>query len=437
MNFMRNPFILYGIYFLCVVAIAVFQSTSLALAIVSLGLISGIMAMGVNMQWGYAGLLNVGSMGFAAIGGAAAVWVAAEPVPAAWSAGGGNLAFTIVYIIITVVAVVGVRRYTKSLAFVPTIATVVIVAVGYVYIRAEFVMAVELIEAVDPAKTGYLGGLGAPIMFSWVVGGVIAAGAAWCVGKTALGLKADYLAIATLGISEILVSILKNEDWLTRGVKNVVGLPRPVPYEVELESHAWVVSLADNLGLRLVDMTSILVRLSYIGIFLVVIVALLWLANTAIKSPWGRMMWAIRDNETAARAMGKDVTKKHLAVFILGSGVVGLAGAMLVTLEGQFTPGSYNPLRFTFLIWIMVIIGGSGNNWGSVLGGLVVWMFWVEAEPIGAMMVEYLSAFLPEGNAVRDQLVANASQMRLTLMGILLLLVLRFNPKGLIPEKNH
>ena len=108
----------------------------------------------------------------------------------------------------------------------------------------------------------------------------------------------------------------------------------------------------------------------------------------ALNSPWGRMMRAIRDNETAAEAMGKDVTGRHLQIFILGSAVCGLAGAMMTTLDGQLTPGSYQPLRFTFLVWVMVIVGGSGNNWGAVLGGLLIWFFWVEAEPIGKALMD-------------------------------------------------
>lgn len=86
--------------------------------------------------------------------------------------------------------------------------------------------------------------------------------------------------------------------------------------------------------------------------------------------------------------MGKDVTKLHLRVFVLGSAVIGLAGAMLVTLDGQFTPTTYNPLRYTFLIWVMVIIGGSGNNWGAVLGGFFIWFFWIQAEPIGLWLID-------------------------------------------------
>ena len=147
------------------------------------------------------------------------------------------------------------------------------------------------------------------------------------------------------------------------------------------------------------------VKICYALLFIAVISALLWLSETALKSPWGRMMRAIRDNETAAAAMGKDVTWQHLRVFILGSAVIGLAGAMLTTLDGQFTPVGYNPLRFTFLIWVMVIIGGSGNNWGAVLGGFFIWFFWIEAEPIGLWLIETLTAGMDPQSAIRAHLL--------------------------------
>jgi len=124
-----------------------------------------------------------------------------------------------------------------------------------------------------------------------------------------------------------------------------------------------------------------------------------------------------------------------LQVFILGSAVVGIAGAMLTTLDGQFTPASYQPLRFTFIIWVMVIVGGSGNNWGAVLGGFVIWFFWIEAEPMGLWLMDLLTAGLDEGNPLRKHLLDSAAHMRLMTMGLILLLVLRFSPRGLIPEK--
>ena len=99
-------------------------------------------------------------------------------------------------------------------------------------------------------------GLGLPIVFSWVVGAFFAAGLAFIVGKIALGLRADYLAIATLLISEIVIAIIKHEDWLTRGVKNVIGLKRPVPYEIELQTKEWFINLVAKFNSSKLDLIS-------------------------------------------------------------------------------------------------------------------------------------------------------------------------------------
>jgi branched-chain amino acid transport system permease protein len=304
---------------------------------------------------------------------------------------------------------------------------------------------VNAIEAVDSSSTGYLGGLnfggenykewGFMTVVSWPVGGVLAAGVAWLIGKTALGLRSDYLAIATLGISEIIIAVMKNEDWLARGVKNVIGLPRPVPYEIDLQESASFVERAASIGVDPVTASSIVVKLGYAGLFSVVLVIVLVLAQLALASPWGRMMRAIRDNEVAAAAMGKNVTARHLQIFILGSAICGVAGAMMTTLDSQLTPASYQPLRFTFLIWVMVIVGGSGNNFGSVLGGFLIFFLWVQVEPIGAFLMYAITAGMAEDNGLRIHLLESVAHMRLLTMGMILILVLRFAPKGLIPEK--
>jgi branched-chain amino acid transport system permease protein len=166
-----------------------------------------------------------------------------------------------------------------------------------------------------------------------------------------------------------------------------------------------------------------------------VLVILLVLAQLALKSPWGRMMRAIRDNEVSARAMGKDVTFRHLQVFILGSAICGMAGAMMTTLDGQLVPTAYQPLRYTFLIWVMVIVGGSGNNFGAVLGGMLIWFFWVQVEPLGQMVMEGASWIVPDVWISDDELVKRAPFMRLLTMGVILLGVLRFSPRGLLPER--
>lgn len=422
----------------CLLAFVGFlQSWNVAFSLLNLCLISAVMALGVNIQWGYAGLFNVGIMGFAALGGLAGVLISSQPVPAALEAGGVGIVGGIIAGLATIVAGIFTWRRTAHMGRRRYWLTAFAVAVGYMIMRMIIDPAVAAIEAVEPAKTGYLGGLGLPIMFSWVVGGVFAAIAAWIVGRISLGLRSDYLAIATLGISEIIIYFLKFEDWLTRGVKNVTGLPRPVPYEVDLNESLAFREFVTGYGFEVVDASSLLVKICYAILFALVLLSILWLSETALRSPWGRMMRAIRDNEVSANAMGKNVTKQHLLVFVLGSAVIGIAGAMLTTLDGQFTPTAYQPLRFTFLIWVMVIIGGSGNNWGAILGGFIVWFFWIEAEPISHAVVDFVTSGLAEDNIVRVQLLTNAAHMRLLTMGAVLLLVLRFSPRGLIPESRR
>jgi branched-chain amino acid transport system permease protein len=230
---------------------------------------------------------------------------------------------------------------------------------------------------------------------------------------------------------------MKNEDWLARGVKNVNGLERPwpVPYEVDLQASADFAARAASWGMDPVVASSVVVKLSYAGLFIVVLALLLWMSQAALHSPWGRMMRAIRDNEVSAEAMGKDVTRRHLQIFIIGSAVVGLAGAMMTTLDGQLTPSSYQPLRYTFLIWVMVIVGGSGNNYGAILGGFVIWFFWVQVEPLGQMLMTLVTAGMTDGSMLKEHLLDSTAHMRLLTMGIIMLLVLRFSPRGLIPEK--
>lgn len=425
-------------YFLIMTALVVLvgqvQSWNLALSILNLCIISAIMALGVNIQWGYAGLFNVGIMGFAALGGLAAMIISMPPVTDAWAAGGTGVGIGVVTMVMTIFAAV----FTfKSLASgkLRMLAIVVVCTIGYAITRSIFDPATDAIEKVTPAATGYLGGLGLPILLSWPIGGLLAGCAAWIVGKITLGLRTDYLAIATLGISEIIVAMLKNEDWMTRGVKNVVGLPRPVPYEINLQQSEWFIQLCNRLGAEPVTFSSIFVKLCYAGLFTAVLLAILYLSEKALRSPWGRMMRAIRDNEVSSNAMGKNVTARHLQVFILGSVVVGIAGAMLTTLDGQLTPASYQPLRFTFLIWVMVIVGGSGNNWGAVLGGFVIWFFWIQAEPLGTWLMNVITSNMDTGSALRAHLLDSAQHMRLMTMGLILLLALRFSPKGLIPER--
>lgn len=436
---------------LMLILVGLVQSWSLSLAITNLCIISAIMAVGLNIQWGYAGLFNAGVMAFAALGGVAAVLVSHPPVTEAWVAGRLDLLVGFVCVAVTVGVVTALRARLKP-GPVRAASTIAAIVAGVLVARHFLSGAASEIEAIDPVASGFLGGLGLPIMFSWLVGGLFAMAVAWLIGRIALGLRADYFAIATLGISEIVIALLKNEDWLTRGVKNVSGLQRPVPYEIDLQHADWFIALVRRLNAGTlaeiteageyqaalaqltIEASSVFVKACYLGLFLAVLLVVLALASRALNSPWGRMMRAIRDNEEAAGAMGKNVTMRHRQVFIFGSAIIGVAGAMLTTLDGQFTPGTYNPLRFTFLIWVMVIVGGSGNNLGAIFGGFLVWFVWIEAEPVSLWAVENMTAWMADNSIVRAHLVAAAPHMRLFLMGLVLLLVLRFSPRGVLPE---
>lgn len=425
---------LFAMVFVFLLIVGFAQSWSVAFQLLNLCLISSIMALGVNIQWGYAGLFSVGTMGFVALGGVAAIVTSMPPVKEAWSVGGFGIVGAMLIAIATIIAAIQLWKRMKP-GWSRTLAMTALLIVGFFVYRAVFDPAVTAIEKVNPAGEGYLGGLGLPVLFAWAVGGLFAAGAAWVIGKIALGLRADYLAIATLGIAEIIIAVTKNEDWLTRGVKNVNGIPRPVAYEVDLQKQEWFINFADSMGIGVIDASSLWVKISYAILFMIVLAIIMWMSERALNSPWGRMMRAIRDNEEAAEAMGKDVTKRHLQVFIIGSAVCGIAGAMITSLDGLFTPGAYQPLRFTFLIWVMVIVGGSGNNWGSVLGGFLIWFLWIEVEPIGLWLMSVITSGMAEESWLRGHLIDSAAHMRLLTMGLILLLVLRFAPRGLIPEK--
>jgi branched-chain amino acid transport system permease protein len=290
-------------------------------------------------------------------------------------------------------------------------------------------------------------------MLSWIVGGIAAAGAAWWIGKITLSLRSDYLAIATLGISEIIIYVIKNEDWFVRGLKNVYGLQRPVPYEVDMQKSEWLQNLVawihkselqflsqseqiSKLSDYVREASVVFVKLSYSGLFLVILVAFIILSNLALNSPWGRKVRAIRDNEVAASAMGKNITRQHLQIFVIGSAIVGVAGALLVTYDGIFIPTAYQPLRFTFLIWVMVIVGGSGNNLGSVLGAFIMWFIWIQSGPIGLWVVEMLGNYVQEGNTSLEFIEDRVHYLRLIFMGSIMLLIMRFSPGGILPEKN-
>jgi len=287
MKFERYEWLAITIMISLFIFVGFIQGWSVSLVILNMCIISAIMTMGVNISWGYAGVINFGVMGFLAMGGLAAVLVSYPPIAESWQAGGRGLGISFALLFVLVIAVMYINKTViqKRNRY---ILNSLIIFFGILIIRHFYLNATHNIEDVNPAIAGFLGGLGLPIIFSWIVGGLFAAGVAFVIGKVALGLRSDYLAIVTLGISEIVVSVLKHEEWLSRGVKNVIGLKRPVPYEIDLQNADWFINLVTYLNSSklnniidvtdrqqvlnnlIIDGSGIFVKLSYAILFLIV-----------------------------------------------------------------------------------------------------------------------------------------------------------------------
>lgn len=285
-----------------------------------------LMAQGLNVQWGYAGMLNVGVAAFFAIG-----------------------------------------AYTSA-----------ILTTG--------------------ASDGHLGGFGLPWPLGFLAAMAVAGLLGLGIGIVTLNLRSDYLAIASIGIAEIVRLVLKNEEWLTGGVRGIAGIPRPL----------------DGL---IAGQNALLLLALIVALILVVH----WALERAHRSPWGRVLRGIRDNETAARAMGKDSLVYRMQAFVMGCAVMGLAGAVYAHFVGFISPEAFDPVFATFIVWVMLIAGGSGNNKGAILGAVVIWAVWSGTQFLtGQFPAEYQT---------------QAGALRVLMIGVLLQVILIFRPEGLLPEK--
>jgi len=150
------------------------------------------------------------------------------------------------------------------------------------------------------------------------------------------------------------------------------------------------------------------------------------------------MMRAIRDNYIAAGAMGKNVTARQLEIFIFGSVLMAIGGAILVSFAQIYDPGSYQPINQTFLIWVMLIVGGAGNNWGAMFGGLLIYLAWMVSDPLAQFVFNTISTWSSDaGLGAIPDIQSRASQMRVLVLGLVITVALRYTPRGLLPEVMH
>lgn len=288
--------------------------------------IYAVLALGLNFQWGYTGILNIGIGAFFAVG-----------------------------------------------AYASAILT-------------------------TPSTPLHLGGYSMPFIVGAVGAMIVAGVVALLIGLITLNLRTDYLAIATIGIAEIVRLFLKSEDWLTNGVRGIAGIPKPLMGLVE-------------------GGDQVLYMLLVLGLVVVVYIA----AESGYYSPWGRVLRAIREDEPATLAAGKNVLSFRLQAFVIGSMVMGLAGALYAHFVQFISPEAFRPEFATFLVWVMLLAGGSANNRGAILGALVIWLTWSGTELI--------TSRLPE------DWITRAGPLRVLLVGVLLQVIILTRPEGLLPEK--
>lgn len=296
------------------------------ISLLTMGGIYAVLCLGLNVQWGFAGLFNAGIGGFFAIGA---------------------------------------------------------------YVTA-------LLTTAPSAR--HIGGFEVNALIAYGLSMVAAALVAWGVGKVCLRLRSDYLAIATIGAAEVVRLIFKNEADYTNGPRGVSAIPKPFETLPEPWNH-----------------------IAFLAIVLAAVGLAFWALQNAQRAPWGRVMTAIRENEPAVRAAGKDVEQFRMEGFVVGAMLMGLAGALMAQYLKFVDPNVSDPLTATFLVWVMLVVGGSANNKGAVLGALLIWTLWSASEIV--------TGRLPDDWAVRTAYV------RIFLIGLVLQIFLQKYPLGIFPEQ--
>ncbi|MDB5553323.1 MAG: ABC-type branched-chain amino acid transport system, permease component [Rhizobium sp.] len=245
----------------------------------------------------------------------------------------------------------------------------------------------------DPVR---FGGFGLPIVAGWL-GAILVAGiAAAITGFATLRLKSDYLAITTFGVAVVVQLVALNAQSVTGGAFGVGFIPRPFA------------ALAE---------TPIYFNLSNLAVVsAVTLIAYLALQHLA-RSPWGRVLKALREDERAAISLGKSARFYRVQAFAVGGALMGLAGAVQAHFIGFIAPDNYTPM-LTFQVWVMLIVGGSGSNRGAVIGSVLVWAIWAGS---GAL-VSWL--------APADQ-QARAAALQIVAIGVMLCVILLIRPNGL------
>ncbi|MBZ9738911.1 MULTISPECIES: branched-chain amino acid ABC transporter permease [unclassified Mesorhizobium] len=249
----------------------------------------------------------------------------------------------------------------------------------------------------DPTR---LGGFGLPILVGWIGAMVVGGIAAALTGMATLRLRSDYLAITTFGVAVVVQLVALNAQKLTGGPFGIGFIPRPFG------------GLAE---------TPLLFNLSNLAVVCAVtLIAYLALEHLS-RSPWGRVMKALREDERAAISLGKSARFYRVQAFAVGGAIMALAGALQAHFTGFTAPDNYLPI-LTFQVWVMLIVGGSGSNLGAVIGSILVWAIWAGSGTL-------TSVFFPPEQQAR------AASLQIVAIGVMLCVILLIRPNGLFGDR--
>ncbi|WP_227268803.1 branched-chain amino acid ABC transporter permease [Roseobacter weihaiensis] len=251
-----------------------------------------------------------------------------------------------------------------------------------------------------PETADRVGGFDLPIAVGWIGAALMSGLISFFVGALTIRMRSDYLAITTFGIAIALQLCFQNLEPLTGGVFGVGFIPRAFS---GIQDDALLFNYA-NLGLATLLVVAIYVVLEHLA-----------------RSPWGRVLRAVREDETAAQSLGKNPTSLRLQAFVLGGAIMGLAGAVQAHFIGFVAPANYLPMM-TFQVWAMLIVGGSGNNKGAIFGAVLVWAIW-------ALSGSLISELFPPDQQAR------AASLQIVIIGVMLCLILLWRPQGVLPER--
>lgn len=291
------------------------------------------------------------------------------------------------------------------------------------FTSALFTMSMPTGLLANYAKQAF--GLEMPFLVGVLAAAIIAGLVAFLIAIPVLKLREDYLAIATLGIAEVIRLAFQNERWLANGPQPLRGIPRPLACLVEDPACAW---LPDTVATWLTP----LAQRDYIFPYLVIVavfVAVIYVALERIsRSPWGRALRAVREEESSAAMSGKNVASLRVQSFVVGGVIMGIAGALYAPYVISISYSHFRPLFATFLVWVMLMLGGSGNNRGAILGAFIIWGVWSGT----AFLADAITPLL---SLISEDFASRSPYLRWMLVAILLELIVLYRPKGLLQEQ--